>query len=102
MQMPLGGNDALLDGHSHSVMEAELVKNKDGKDVLMAACGTKLANVGALTITPDGKLSSELFTWKNSVAPTEIFGLTGPVVDAVAADIRIADSGASSRRDASP
>ena len=79
----VSGIDALLDGHAHETMPSNVVKGKDGKDVVRAACGTKLANVGALTITPDGKISSELYTWQNSVSPAEVFGLTGTVVDAV-------------------
>ena len=57
------GIDALLDGHSHSVIDAEIVKNKDGKSVVMAACGTKLATVGALYITKEGHLYTDLFTF---------------------------------------
>ena len=87
----VSGIDAVLDGHAHETMDENRVIGKDGKEVVRVACGTKLANVGALTITPDGKLSSELFTWKNSVAPTEIFGLTGPVVDAVAEKVASLD-----------
>ena len=79
----VSGIDAVLDGHAHETMAENRVIGKDDKEVVRAACGTKLANVGALTITPDGQISSELFTWTNSVAPTEIFSLTGPVVDAV-------------------
>ena len=62
------GIDVLLDGHSHSVIEAEIVKNKDGKDVLMAACGTKLAQIGYLKIAADGKLSTGLYTYDGSMA----------------------------------
>ena len=79
----VSGIDALLDGHAHETMPSNVVKGKDGKDVVRVACGTKLANVGALTITPDGKLSAELYAWNNSVAPAEVFGLKGAVVDAV-------------------
>ncbi len=87
----VSGIDAVLDGHAHETMDENRVIGKDGKEVVRVACGTKLANVGALTITPDGQISSELFTWKNSVAPTEIFGLTGPVVDAVAEKVASLD-----------
>ncbi|MBQ2976459.1 MAG: bifunctional metallophosphatase/5'-nucleotidase [Clostridia bacterium] len=62
------GIDALLDGHSHSVLEAEVIKNKEGKDVLMAACGTKLENIGYLKISADGKLETGLFTYDASMA----------------------------------
>lgn len=54
------GIDAMLDGHSHSVIEKELVKNKDGKEVILSSTGTKLENIGCLTISADGKLDVEL------------------------------------------
>lgn len=44
------GIDVVLDGHSHSVWEGELIQNKDGEDVLMSSTGTKLNAVGTLTI----------------------------------------------------
>ncbi|MBQ7848094.1 MAG: bifunctional metallophosphatase/5'-nucleotidase [Clostridia bacterium] len=83
----VSGIDALLDGHAHEVIDSNIVKGKDGKDVVRAACGTKLAHVGALTITPDGKISSQLYTWEQEVSPVEAYGLTGAVVDAVNAKI---------------
>ena len=36
------GIDAVLDGHSHTVIEKETVKNLDGEDVLLTSTGTKL------------------------------------------------------------
>ena len=56
------GIDAVLDGHSHSTIEQEVVKNKDGEEVLLSSTGTKLAAVGALTIAADGTLSTRLHT----------------------------------------
>ena len=56
------GIDVVLDGHSHSTIEQEVVKNKDGEDVLLSSTGTKLASVGALTIAADGTLSTKLHT----------------------------------------
>ncbi len=79
----VSGLTAVLDGHAHETMPNNVVKDKDGKDVVRVACGTKLANVGALTIAPDGTVSSELYSWTNTVAPAEVFGLKGAVVDAV-------------------
>lgn len=58
------GIDAVLDGHSHSVIEQEMVKNAEGKEVLLTSTGTKLNSVGALTIASDGTLSSALHTEK--------------------------------------
>jgi len=45
------GIDVVLDGHSHSVWEQEIVLNKDGEEVILSSTGTKLANLGALIIT---------------------------------------------------
>ena len=56
------GIDAVLDGQSHSTIEQEVVKNKDGEEVLLTSTGTKLAAVGALTIAADGTLSTRLHT----------------------------------------
>ena len=54
------GIDAVLDGHSHSVIEGELVKNAEGKDVVLSSTGTKLANIGCLTIAADGSVKTTL------------------------------------------
>ena len=54
------GIDAVLDGHSHSKIENELVKNKDGKAVLLTSTETKLKYVGCLTIKNDGSMTSAL------------------------------------------
>lgn len=55
------GIDVVLDGHSHSTLPMELVKNKDGKEVVLSSTGTKLANIGKLTIS-GGKFTTELIT----------------------------------------
>lgn len=54
------GIDVVLDAHAHSVIEGEWVKNAAGEKVLLTSTGTKLANLGALTISADGTLSSKL------------------------------------------
>ncbi len=60
------GIDAFIDGHSHSTIENQLVKSEDGKDVVLAQTGTKLENVGVITIDPDdNSITSDLITgWK--------------------------------------
>ena len=57
------GIDVVLDGHSHSVIPQELVKNKDGEDVILSQTGTKLQNVGVLRIGVDGVVSTSLLSW---------------------------------------
>lgn len=54
------GIDAVIDGHSHSVIEHEYVKNALGEPVLLTSTGTKFANIGKLTISADGNISSQL------------------------------------------
>ena len=54
------GIDAVLDGHSHSVIPCDVVKNKTGKEVLLSSAGTGLANIGQLVITTDGNLTAGL------------------------------------------
>ena len=54
------GIDAVLDGHSHSVIPGDMVKNKEGKEVLLTSTGTKLANIGCLTIAADGSVKTTL------------------------------------------
>lgn len=56
------GIDVFLDGHSHSTIESETVKNKDGEEVLLSSTGTKLASVGELIISPEGEMQAQLVT----------------------------------------
>ena len=58
------GIDAMLDGHSHEEF-SKTVANKDGDDVVLAQTKTKLANLGKLTISADGKITSELISTKD-------------------------------------
>lgn len=54
------GIDAVLDGHSHSVIGQQMVENKDGKAIPLTQTGIKFANIGKLVITADGRISTEL------------------------------------------
>ena len=76
------GIDAWLDGHSHDT-EQVVMQDKDGKDVVRSACGTKLAHIGALHITRDGKISSELYSWSSSVAAPKLLGIENAAAEAV-------------------
>ena len=53
------GFDAVLDGHSHSVIEKMLVKDKSGDEVVLSSTGTKFEYIGKLTIV-DGKIETTL------------------------------------------
>lgn len=54
------GIDAVLDGHSHSVLPCDVVENKEGDKVLLSSTGTGLANIGQMVITADGNLAAGL------------------------------------------
>ena len=78
------GLDAVLDGHSHSTIPQEIVKSKDGKDVILSSTGTKLNNLGKLTISADGKLHSELISDRE----IEKDAKTKEVVDKIVAEFQ--------------
>ena len=79
------GIDALVDGHSHDTDQL-VMKNKDGKDVIRAACGTKLEGIGYVTISAkDGSLSYGLYTWHNSTSAPALLGIENEVSKAVSA-----------------
>ncbi len=69
----LTGIDVIIDGHSHEVTPGMTVKSKDGCDVLITQTGTKLNNIGKLTISPDGSMKTELVS--SVPAPDESMGL---------------------------
>ena len=78
------GIDAILDGHSHDT-ELGAIKNKEGQDVVRAACGTKLEHIGALVIPKDGSaLTANQFTWDVTYTATDLFGLDNAGSRAVA------------------
>lgn len=54
------GIDVMIDGHSHTVMESENVKNRDGKNVILTQTGTKLQHFGMLTVDPLGGIAAKL------------------------------------------
>ena len=78
------GIDAMTDGHSHDTDQL-VMKNKDGEDVIRAACGTKLAGVGYIKISAeDGSLSYGLYVWNNDVSAPELLGIENDLSEAVA------------------
>ena len=46
----VSGLDAFIDGHSHTVMEGELVKDKDGEDVVLTQTGEYFERIGMMII----------------------------------------------------
>ncbi len=84
------GIDVLLDGHSHDT-EQVVMKNKDGKDVVRSACGTKLSFVGYSKKSPEeGITETDVWRRTNDVSAPELLGIRNEIrdkIDAANADI---------------
>lgn len=57
------GVDAVLDGHSHSVIPCQMIKDQSGKEVPLSSTGTELAYIGQLTITSGGTIVTGLISY---------------------------------------
>ena len=96
------GIDAVLDGHSHSMLACEKVKNKDGQEVILSSTETKLAYIGCLTIKDDGSMTSTLISdngMQDFVAgiQEEFEELVNTVVASTAVDLVIKDPASGER-----
>ena len=77
------GIDVFLDGHSHDT-EQVVMKDKDGREVVRSAVGTKLSCVGYSHISAEGEvLETGIWSWPNSVPAPELLGLNNEMSDAV-------------------
>ena len=68
------GINLVIDGHSHTEMEGELVADKNGNPVLLTQTGSKLSNIGMCDIRPDGTMVTSLMdggTVKDLIDDTE-------------------------------
>ncbi len=52
----VSGIDAFIDGHSHTEMTAKMVKDKDGKEIILTQTGEYLNYIGKMVIYPDGNI----------------------------------------------
>ena len=68
------GIDVVMDGHSHD-SDQMIAKNKDGQEVPRTACGTKLENIGVVTIKTDGSIETGLFHYDLPMPAQEAFDL---------------------------
>lgn len=65
----VSGLAAFIDGHSHSTVAAQEVKDKDGKAVVLTQSGSYLGNIGKMTIGKDLSVKTELISeYAGSVA----------------------------------
>ena len=56
------GIDALIDAHSHTLVEGETVLDKDGNEVLLTSTGEKLSRLGVMKLSIDHSCSSMLLS----------------------------------------
>ena len=56
------GLDAFIDGHSHSSVPSQIVKDKAGNDVVLTQTGEYFGAIGKMTIKADGTIATELVT----------------------------------------
>lgn len=78
----VSGLAAFIDGHSHSTVVSQEVKDKDGKTVILTQSGSYLGNIGKMTIGKDLSIKTELISeYTGSVAEVK----TG--VDKLMADV---------------
>lgn len=80
------GIDAVLDGHSHSVIPCQIVKDKKGEEVLLSSTGTALNYIGQLVITPDGLMTAGLVNYAGEDADTAAY--VQEIRDMFAADLQ--------------
>ncbi len=64
------GINAVLDGHSHSIIECAMVQNNDGGWVLLSQTGTQLHAIGMLLLDQQGNLSTGLISDYSEKDPT--------------------------------
>lgn len=58
----VSGLTAFIDGHSHSTIPQQQVKDKDGKTVVLTSTGTKFSAVGQMVIKSSGTVTTSLIT----------------------------------------
>lgn len=67
----ISGADAVLDGHSHSEIPCRPVYDEEGNVVLLSSTGTKIKNIGQLTISAEGTITTGLVSqldWKDETS----------------------------------
>ncbi len=73
----------MLDGHSHDTDQV-VMKNKDGKNVVRSACGTKLQAIGYSHIAADKTVAeTNVWSWPNSVSVADLLSINNEMTGKV-------------------
>lgn len=73
------GIDVVLDGHSHDT-EQVVMPNKDGKEVVRSACGTKLNAVGFSRISAEkGIEETNIWSWPNNTSAVALLHIENSI-----------------------
>ncbi len=64
------GLDAFIDGHSHSTVPMQEVTDKGGNTVILTQTGSYLDALGQMTISADGKITTQLLSAEDLAAVT--------------------------------
>lgn len=67
------GIDAVIDGHSHETVPNAMLTNKDGKQIPLTQTGTKLKDIGKMTIKADGTITTELIDTVPAENPSYVY-----------------------------
>ena len=89
------GFDAFIDGHSHTVMENKQVADASGRLVTLTQTGSYFANVGEMTLAPDGTISTRLVSTYDQEDPAvaaEQAAWVNTVDDMLGEKIAVADT----------
>ena len=89
------GFDAFIDGHSHTVMGNKQVADASGRLVTLTQTGSYFANVGEMTIAPDGTISTRLVSTYDQEDPAvaaEQAAWVNTVDDMLGEKIAVADT----------
>ena len=89
------GFDAFIDGHSHTVMENKQVADASGRLVTLTQTGSYFANVGEMTIAPDGTISTRLvstYDQENPAVAAEQAAWVSSVDEMLGEKIAVADT----------
>ena len=89
------GFDAFIAGHSHTVMENKQVADASGRLVTLTQTGSYFANVGEMTIAPDGTISTRLVSTYDQEDPAvaaEQAAWVNTVDDMLGEKIAVADT----------